>query len=160
MLSSRCLCAHFSHFTPCFWSWIITKLGFKRSFAPYPLKCITKKFSSPNLSSLLSAVQFNLYLWNWSTLSANIPFLINQLSTDLYGGHWVKLTNIFCFNVLCRAEIWAMTVTQQASITFKESHTDEQPWDGIDKILHFFLLALHHHPPQRLENRHWHENRL
>lgn len=79
----------------------------------------------------------NLYLWNWFTLSESIPFLINQLSVDLYSGQRVKLSNIFCFNVLGRARDWPVAVTQQASIIFKESYVDELPQDGTVKILHF-----------------------
>lgn len=47
----------------------------------------------------------NLYVWNWFTLSASIPFLINHLSVDLYSGQRVNPSSIFCFNIVSMAEI-------------------------------------------------------
>lgn len=66
---------------------------------------ILKGCSSLNSSSILSAVLFESIAMELIPLSGSIPLLINQLSMDPYSGQRVKLSNIFCFNVLSRAEI-------------------------------------------------------
>ncbi len=77
--------------------WCVSSLFLKIYFLRNAAFSVHHQFSLPSY--------FNLYLWNWVTPSESIPFLINQLSVDLYSGQRVKLSNIFCFNVLNRAEI-------------------------------------------------------
>lgn len=118
---SLSLCAYFSlnplsclgnWFTPGSEFWLIERDCFSLVIAIYMI-CwllipwvIFKRNAALSIYHQLSLPSYsNLYLWNRFTLSESIPFLINQLTIDLYSGQRVNLSNISCFNVLSRAEM-------------------------------------------------------